>query len=154
MGRTWTEEQKKEFSKLFATEPLCPDCGETEHSKFYLHKKNGRRASARCKECQKLHNKTRYHSMSILDKRAVKARAYGLSAEEYKFLVDTQQGKCAICKLEPDTKRGIHIDHDHATGKVRGLLCHGCNTGLGHFKDNPQLLQTAINYLKDSHGRT
>ena len=56
-------------------------------------------------------------------------------------------GKCMICG-DSQTGRKLAIDHCHQTGKMRGVLCHHCNVGLGHFRDNPDLLLAAINYLK------
>jgi hypothetical protein len=57
----------------------------------------------------------------------------------------SQNGKCAICKDRP----AEHLDHDHATGKLRGLTCFPCNGGLGQFKDNIEYLESAIEYLRD-----
>ncbi len=77
----------------------------------------------------------------------------GLTREEYYKIIESQNNLCAIC-LQPETRvlRGkvtrLCLDHDHATGKVRQLLCHDCNTGIGKFKDSPELLQSAIDYLK------
>lgn len=73
-------------------------------------------------------------------------KKYGISLEEYEALLESQDGVCAICRKE-DTSR-YHVDHDHETGEVRGLLCGDCNKGLGMFKDNPDALQSAIDYLK------
>jgi len=59
-----------------------------------------------------------------------------------------QEGACAICKVTAPGGQGtFHVDHDHKTGAIRGLLCHHCNTALGKFKDSPILLETAIAYL-------
>lgn len=57
----------------------------------------------------------------------------------------TQSGKCLICNEIP---KRLVVDHCHTSGKVRGLLCDHCNTGLGRFKDSPELLMAAIRYLK------
>lgn len=64
-------------------------------------------------------------------------------------LREAQKDKCAICR-EPwrEGKRRYCIDHDHKTGEIRGLLCQGCNMGLGWFKDDPKRLKKAIKYLK------
>jgi len=66
--------------------------------------------------------------------------------ERYETLKKAQKGLCAICKQTPKTV--LAVDHCHLTGKVRGLLCHQCNLGLGNFKDDEVKLQNAINYLK------
>jgi len=60
---------------------------------------------------------------------------YGITVEYYKELFIQQGGECAICrKPQSEFNYPLHVDHDHQTGKVRGLLCSGCNTGLGHFE--------------------
>ena len=147
MGRKWTEEQRKARSVLFSKPPLCPGCGEIEPTKFYVHKKTGNRSNAYCSECHKENCKKRYHSKTMKQKRAEKAIMYGLSVQQYLEMYDKQEGKCAICNRKPHTKRGLHIDHCHKTGEVRGLLCHGCNIGIGNFKHSTDLIKNAIEYL-------
>lgn len=75
---------------------------------------------------------------------------YGLTLEEASELC---AAGCAICGARPEGngfQRGLHIDHDHDSGVVRGALCHGCNTGLGSFADDPARLRAAVKYL-ESH---
>lgn len=78
---------------------------------------------------------------------------YGLTPEAYGTMLLSQGGVCAICS-GPQTAKGrggaakpLEIDHDHATGEVRGLLCSGCNVGIAHLRHNPELLSRAISYL-------
>lgn len=71
---------------------------------------------------------------------------YGLSVEAFDALNRAQGGLCAICRQPPDTPR-LMIDHDHATGRVRGLLCRRCNIGLGLMRDDVAILYAAIAYL-------
>lgn len=79
---------------------------------------------------------------------------YGITPEDYYKLFKSQNGRCAICgQIETIRNRGnnisrLSIDHDHKTGKIRGLLCHACNRGLSCFKDNSFRLIKAIKYLK------
>lgn len=68
---------------------------------------------------------------------------YGLTDAEYSHLLVEQDGLCAICYEEPAT----HVDHDHVTGEVRGILCRSCNLGIGHLRDDVELLRAAIEYL-------
>jgi hypothetical protein len=63
-------------------------------------------------------------------------------------MVEEQHGLCYICR-KPSAYRGLHIDHCHATGNIRRLLCNDCNLGLGKFKDNPELLEKAAAYLRE-----
>lgn len=67
---------------------------------------------------------------------------------DYYTLLDSQDNACAICKTKEFGKHGPHIDHNHITKKVRGILCHQCNLGLGQFKDNIEKLKLAIEYLE------
>lgn len=76
-------------------------------------------------------------------------RKYGLTKEDYLRMVDEQNGMCAICQKPYDWETSaLHIDHCHVTGRVRGLLCHSCNKGLGHFYDDVANLARAVDYLK------
>lgn len=77
--------------------------------------------------------------------RRANLRKYGITPEDYDQMFEVQQGLCAICAEASDLR--LHIDHDHETGKVRGLLCARCNPALGAFRDSPVLLQAAIDYL-------
>ena len=72
---------------------------------------------------------------------------YGITIEEYKKMLKKQNGKCAICGEESKGGR-LAVDHNHSTNKVRSLLCYHCNWGIGHFKENLDLLEKAIEYLK------
>lgn len=72
-------------------------------------------------------------------------KRYGLTLEAYAELERAQGGACAICGGK--RKRRLAVDHDHATGRVRGLLCDNCNMGVGKFQDSSELLQKAISYL-------
>ena len=72
-------------------------------------------------------------------------RRYGLTDDDYQKLLKLQHNCCAICKAE--FSRLPHVDHDHTTKKVRGLLCPNCNQGLGKFHDNVETLRNALDYL-------
>ena len=75
-------------------------------------------------------------------------RRYGISEDLFQFLVDQQGNKCAICGKPEPTRPVLSVDHNHRTGKVRGLLCSKCNLGLGYFQDNPTTLDKASEYLR------
>ena len=83
------------------------------------------------------------------------ARRRKITLEYYQELIDQQNNKCAICNQEETRMNNgkltrLCIDHCHSSGKVRGLLCHACNTAIGKFKDDISLLNSAILYL-NSH---
>jgi hypothetical protein len=73
---------------------------------------------------------------------------YDLSPAEYDAMFLRQGGACAICKKAEWNSKGPYIDHDHVSGKVRGILCHRCNTALGHVLDDPIIAQAMTDYLK------
>lgn len=77
---------------------------------------------------------------------------YGLTVEQYDAMLKAQGGRCAICggtQGDADVRKAfLSVDHCHVTGRVRGLLCESCNFGLGKFRDDPELLATAIDYLR------
>lgn len=106
-----------------------------------------------CRECVSLEGKAlrldegyRKHQ---LERRL--RRKYGLTLADYEEMLAGQGGVCAICGTDdPGGRHGrFNIDHDHASGEVRGLLCTSCNHGLGKFQDSPDLLEEAAAYLRD-----
>lgn len=124
----------------------CPDCGAIKPLADFPRNKRGRGGfGAYCKPChntrgweskQRLHGGTREYHLR---------RRYGIGEAEFQELLVEQGGVCAICgKENPE-----HVDHDHATGYIRGVLCFNCNGGLGHFQDDSWRLRQAINYLRE-----
>lgn len=78
-------------------------------------------------------------------------KQYGLSVSEFTALLAAQEGKCPVCdECLPNEPHLIHIDHSHATGKVRGILCRLCNIGLGYFQDDTARMERAIQYVSKS----
>lgn len=73
---------------------------------------------------------------------------YGMSREQYTKLNESQNGKCAICGTEPVDGEFLHVDHDHETNKIRGLVCNLCNRGIGMLRDDPAILEAAARYLR------
>ena len=139
----------------------CIDCGVekviTEFWKKGTPRKDGSFAyRAYCRECGTDKRLNHYHNEGGKEKQKKRSfknnlKKYGITPEIYQQLFKQQEGKCAICSSsEVSVARrsyNLFVDHDHGTGKVRGLLCHHCNTGLGHYRDNTETLQKAIEYL-------
>jgi excisionase family DNA binding protein len=73
---------------------------------------------------------------------------YGLTVSEYDALLKSQAGSCAICKTTNWTNREPHVDHDHKTGRVRGILCPTCNAAIGFIKENPIIAWAMADYLQ------
>jgi 5-methylcytosine-specific restriction endonuclease McrA len=113
----------------------------------------GRELYAKCPEKREKAREQgrKYHAEHPEKNRRAKLRRnYGLAPEAYGAMLVTQGGRCAICGNPPNDK-SLAVDHAHdKSGQVRGLLCAACNTGLGGFRDNPDLLQKAIDYLRVS----
>lgn len=105
---------------------------------------------ANCKDCAWIKAKARikanYDIHKIRHRYSVIKNKYGISKEEVDGLLKRQNNQCAIC-FDPVTIYS-HIDHCHKSTQVRGILCPGCNSGLGYFKDNTESLQQAILYLE------
>lgn len=114
-----------------------------EHPDFikHLNKKNTERRKIYYSDPIK---KRKYKNLELI-------RTFGITLDEYETLFEKQQGVCAICKKpELGTRNNyLAVDHNHTTGKVRGLLCNFCNRALGLFCDDLYNLASAIEYLKE-----
>lgn len=87
-------------------------------------------------------------------RRATLIRQYGITVEQFDELMAAQGARCAICRITQAeymeaTKRRFAVDHDHKTGRVRGLLCNQCNTALGLLRESPALVERAADYLHE-----
>lgn len=95
------------------------------------------------------YNKRRQSGKQQLStRRALLKREYGITLEQYDKLFKAQNGVCIICGGVNNDGRKLFVDHDHNTGKIRGLLCYQCNLMLGNARDNLSILKSAVNYLK------
>lgn len=110
----------------------CPRCKEWKPVSAFRDLMNGRY----CKICAREYN--------LLYK-------YGISEKEYKEMYSKQNGKCKICGVDKDV---LYVDHHHESGTVRGLLCNGCNRGVGFFSDNISTLRNALKYMESFFGNT
>lgn len=131
--RCWEERPVEQFGR-FKRNPdgihnTCKPCLRTGARKYYGEKGKAVQASRRG---------TGFHRKWSLK------RNYGITHTEFEEMEARQNKSCAICG---DVVK-LAVDHNHKTGKVRGLLCLRCNWGIGHLRDNPEILQSAINYLE------
>lgn len=153
------ETQRRIRSPKGTRKPYCSSCGKLKdgaHKTYCKACYNARRNST--PEAREAWNKYYRDRWANMDPDVKKARsknfklkyAYGMTLDDFNSMVAEQDGKCAICRGEFDlvnNPRAVHVDHCHETKVVRGILCHGCNTSLGHFKHNTDLLNAAIRYL-------
>ncbi|MFY9589082.1 MAG: endonuclease VII domain-containing protein [Actinomycetota bacterium] len=129
----------------------CPDCGESKKLDDFPRNKNykdGRHPY--CKPCHNARGKETRDRLYGGSRHYHLKRRYGIGAAEVDELIRKQGGVCAICR----TRAPEHVDHDHDTGKVRGVLCFGCNGGLGQFLDNVDWMTSAIDYIRSHRDGT
>lgn len=134
----------------------CSSClQEKPITDFHWHYKDRGIRRHSCKICRSAVEKERQRKPEF-----VKARAeyqlkknYGISQEEYNTKLAYQNYGCAVCG-KAASKKKLAVDHCHTTGKIRDLLCGSCNTGLGQFQDNPELLEKAADYLRKHNGKS
>jgi hypothetical protein len=130
-------------------------CTKKELKDFYLRSDTDlpNVYQSRCKQCWQTAKREWRKLHSNIDKeqrlRHEMTRLYGMSANDFEDLLKTQNNVCAICgDSASGFKQRLSVDHDHLTGQLRGLLCHYCNMGLGSFRDSPDRLLAAIDYLR------
>lgn len=119
---------------------VCKDCKvEQPIENFYKHTQGEGKYQSYCKTCHKTRTAP-----------AMRKMLYGITQSQYDEMLISQNGVCAICNMSNNEKRdrALSVDHDHKTGKVRGLLCQRCNIGLGKFQDDIWIMELAILYLK------
>jgi hypothetical protein len=128
----------------------CKQCRNTHYNNYY--EKNPDKQQIKNNN-QKNNRKAFYNSEKgvISSRRSHLKRIFNITLEEYNALSIKQNHKCAICKEEEIYYRNkvLCVDHDHTTGKIRGLLCNRCNRSIGLLKDSIEILENAIKYLKN-----
>lgn len=128
-----TREEKDEFNRL-RREKYAQD---QEHRKA-VNEQNSKWAKA-----NRVSINARLKATNTPKKHRLR-NTYGLTLDQYQALLDQRNGICDCCGLPGD----LVLDHDHATGKLRGVICPNCNLGIGHFKDSEERLEKAIEYLR------
>ena len=137
----------------------CKTCGEAKRrDEFDNHKLTRDKKQTSCKQCCREANKARYHALTQeqKDRRVaqIKARKYGMTLEEMAAYVDAHGDLCDVCGRPDTTHRKatwthkLTFDHDHATGKFRGLICSTCNVTIGNARDDPAVLRHLADYIE------
>lgn len=138
----------------------CKDCNKSKPFKDF-YRSGGRNKDysqsvagyqTSCRECVLIKRKSDYKMNPEKYKKSYRAfnlrQSYGLSLKDWDDMFLSQNGCCAICdKHQSDLKKVLAVDHCHASGIVRGLLCTSCNLMIGYAKDSPSILFKSINYL-------
>ena len=123
---------------------ICTKCQQDKPLDAYGPRRKG--LNTYCRPCRAEYNKEHRKKNPGVEKYARIKYLYNLSKEEYEQMWELQGKVCAICKETPSQP---HVDHDHLTGKVRKILCANYNRMLGQAKDNINVLEKAIDYLKE-----
>ena len=133
---------------------VCKECGVEKpwnEDNFYKDKRRAHRYRT-CKvcwhkKCRKWAEEHPERTKQMSTRSALRIR-YGITPEEKQTKFEAQGSCCAICKTRDPGKRDWVIDHDHVTGKNRGVLCDHCNKGIGHFYESMEALREAANYIE------
>jgi hypothetical protein len=133
----------------FDGEQECRKCKATKSVSEFNWRTDSGRYSYTCKACRSGREKVK-NALTVNDRRAYNIwRKYGLTSEDFSAMLAAQGGGCAICgSTENPDAANLAVDHDHATGRVRGLLCGPCNKGIGLLRDDLNLLREAVRYLE------
>jgi hypothetical protein len=103
---------------------------------------------------KRYYNREQYHKFYLKykdkDRNRRLFKTYGLTTEDWNKLLESQNYSCAICKrdLKQEITKHIHVDHNHETGKVRGMLCHQCNAAIGLLREDKDIILSSLNYLE------
>lgn len=134
---------------MFPGRKTCSRCRvEKDYFEFGSNKSRHDGLTHNCRSCLKEIRASRTEAQSRYYAEWSRRKLYGLTQDQYDDMIDAQDNRCAICRKETAGK-ALHVDHDHETGRVRGLLCGPCNMGLGHFGDDVDRMADAIRYLKE-----
>lgn len=131
----------------------CRRCGKIKsRSEFYKRTASVDGLAYICKPCSI--EQRREYTQSAQGKRLIRSnnlkRQYGITVAEYNEIFAEQEGRCKICKRhESEFTKRFAVDHNHETGKIRGLLCHQCNTALGFLREDPIALKAMLDYLAE-----
>lgn len=145
MGKQMPKTSAKKLSYILQWQRDNPD----KVAKRIARWNNRQNAKGLCRQCNRplVCGKTQceWHLKKSADR--VRFNKYGITRAERDAMREKQNGQCAICG-ENESGKGLFIDHDHTTGKVRALLCHLCNVGIGNFRENPAWLECAAMYIR------
>jgi len=132
--------------------PECKACFDARRRRWY--EKNREREIARVRSWQRANpERVKAWREKNRDRRLEKMREihlrnkFGLTPDKYDRILESQGGVCALCECPPTPGISLHVDHDHGTGEIRGLLCVRCNNALGLFREDPDLLRRAARYV-------
>jgi len=156
------------FEKIKQTNPDPPSrkCPKCNIDIYYVNNRNLSMADQKkslCNYCKGSicgriipYNKGKYtltlEQRKINNRNTQLKRNFGITNDDYNKLFNEQNGKCKICGIHKNQlNKNLCVDHNHNSGKIRGLLCQKCNAGLGAFNDQTTIISSALNYLQSYH---
>lgn len=144
---------------------ICKIClKEKRLEEFYKHRKYSDGYRTYCKSCSKKYEQIRYFKLKSIGSKYIKnkqettriysyKKKFGISIEQYDDILKSQNYSCAICEIHESVhKTKLHIDHNHKTGEIRGLLCDLCNRFLINKQTDPEIFLKAAKYLSNGTG--
>jgi hypothetical protein len=138
-----TEKELSEFGKCRQNPDgykyACKACTNAKHREWLENNPHQRRKYVNRKKKRYANNPELYRDSRLKN-------MYGITLEDYNSKLEEQEGKCAICKCTQE--KNFHVDHNHETGQVRGLLCSHCNHMIGKAKEDVQILKEGVRYLR------
>ena len=151
---TTLEKKKLARDESHAWEKLCSKCKQIKsYDDFSVSARNRSGRMSDCKSCRNAHRKATHDPLRARGYNL--RRKYQLTNEQYEAMVQSQNRVCAICGTHESAMlphKGqpgyLHIDHNHTTGVVRALLCNGCNTALGHVREDQMIVRALLAYLQ------
>lgn len=135
----WKKKKRKEYRDRF----------NARHPNYQRgYQKQWRSMSIEERTAWRLRERNRHRDSNL---RSCLKRYYGMTLEDYNAMLSRQSGRCAACgKAPPVGGKRLYVDHDHATGNVRGLLCQHCNSAIGFAGDDVSVLRSLISYLENT----
>jgi RNA polymerase-binding transcription factor DksA len=153
--------ETKSFDSFYANptgrhglRPECKECTKERRKKWYVQ--NREREIERVRQwamanpdkiADRIAASHGTERKKLADRKSYLKRKYGITIADYERMLEAQGGVCAICGEARPEERTLHVDHDHETGVIRGLLCFRCNNALGDFREEYELFQRAADYL-------
>jgi hypothetical protein len=150
----------------------CKRCGGPKEVREHRSGKRAGKVLWRCRSCRNAYQRERQANVPEVRRAYLNAyrasdagkrmllggelrKSYGITVDDYDRMLVAQNGVCAVCRRHEtvrrnNTLRRLSVDHDHETGRVRGLLCSKCNRGMGYYEDDPARLRAAADYLEKS----
>jgi hypothetical protein len=134
--------------KLDLTPKVCTRCHQAKLYYAFRYRKVRNRLDTVCIECQRAKDKKNYQLRAGVQVATNRRLRYGVTPQKFVEMLQEQKFRCLCCGDDlPAISKNVHIDHDHKTNAVRGIVCKNCNLMLAYGRDDPARLRAAADYL-------